>query len=50
MWLQQNLKKLGLTEGEKIKFDGKVVKKKYKKEIIYIINNPSKVIQHKNQV
>lgn len=46
----KTLKKLGLTEGKKINFDGKVVKKKFKKEIMYKINNPSKVIQYKNQV
>lgn len=37
------LKKAELQEGESLEFDGKIVAKKFDKEIIYKINNPSKL-------
>ncbi|BBI34179.1 hypothetical protein [Cohnella abietis] len=37
------LKALGLEEGNSLAFEGKVVDKKFNKEIIYKVNNPSKI-------
>ncbi|WMX53568.1 hypothetical protein [Peribacillus sp. R9-11] len=39
----KTLKKAELEEGDEIEFDGKVVDKKYDKEIRYKVNNPSKL-------
>lgn len=39
----KTLKKLELEEGDELAFDGKIVEKKYNKEILYKINNPSKL-------
>jgi hypothetical protein len=41
----KTLKKAELEEGDAIEFDGKVVDKKYNKEIRYKINNPSKLVK-----
>ncbi|MCK1990977.1 hypothetical protein GW626_11590 [Peribacillus muralis] len=41
----KTLKKAELEEGDEIEFDGKVVDKKYNKEIRYKINNPSKLVK-----
>ncbi|WP_110927897.1 hypothetical protein [Bacillus massiliglaciei] len=43
--LSKTLKKLELEEGNELEFDGKIVEKKYNKEIIYKINNPSKIVK-----
>lgn len=37
------LKAIGLEEGDSIEFEGKVVDKKFNKEILYKVNNPSKI-------
>jgi hypothetical protein len=37
------LKALGLEVGNTMKFEGKVVDKKFNKEILYKLNNPSKI-------
>lgn len=37
------LKKMSLEVGSKMKFEAKIVEKKFNKEIIYKINNPSKI-------
>lgn len=39
----KTLKKIELEIGDKIEFNGKVVEKKFNKEVIYKINNPSKI-------
>lgn len=39
----KTLKKAELQEGDKLEFDGKVVEKKFNKEIKYKVNNPSKL-------
>ncbi|MGE8077647.1 hypothetical protein [Peribacillus loiseleuriae] len=39
----KTLKKLELEEHDQIEFDGKIVDKKFNKEILYKINNPSKL-------
>ncbi|MGG4154282.1 hypothetical protein [Peribacillus muralis] len=41
----KTLKKAELEEGDQIEFDGKVVDKKYNKEIRYKVNNPSKLVK-----
>ncbi|MGG3498047.1 hypothetical protein ABES08_20320 [Peribacillus simplex] len=41
----KTLKKAELEEGDEIEFDGKVVDKKYNKEIRYKVNNPSKLVK-----
>ncbi|WP_349728326.1 hypothetical protein [Peribacillus frigoritolerans] len=41
----KTLKKAELEEGDAIEFDGKVVDKKYNKEIRYKVNNPSKLVK-----
>ncbi|PJN89753.1 hypothetical protein CVN76_13875 [Bacillus sp. mrc49] len=41
----KTLKKAELTIGDEIEFDGKVVEKKYDKEIRYKVNNPSKLVK-----
>jgi hypothetical protein len=38
------LKALGLEVGAKLEFEGKIVDKKFNKEILYKVNNPSKII------
>jgi hypothetical protein len=38
------LKALGLEVGNNLEFDGKVVDKKFNKEILYKVNNPSKIV------
>jgi hypothetical protein len=37
------LKGFGLEVGDIVEFDGKVVDKKFNKEILYKVNNPSKL-------
>ncbi|XID94779.1 hypothetical protein ACF3MZ_09775 [Paenibacillaceae bacterium WGS1546] len=37
------LKALGLEVGNELEFDGKIVDKKFNKEILYKVNNPSKI-------
>jgi hypothetical protein len=39
----KTLKKLELQEGDNLEFDGKIVEKKFNKEILYKVNNPSKL-------
>ncbi|RED66301.1 hypothetical protein [Cohnella lupini] len=39
------LKALGLEVGNSLEFDGKVVDKKFNKEILYKLNNPSKIVK-----
>lgn len=39
------LKAVGLEEGDSIAFEGKVVDKKFNKEILYKVNNPSKIVK-----
>ena len=39
----KTLKKAELAEGDMLSFDGKIVEKKFNKEILYKINNPSKM-------
>lgn len=41
----KTLKKAELEEGNELEFDGKVVDKKYSKEIRYKVNNPSKLVK-----
>ncbi|MGE7780084.1 hypothetical protein ACQKL0_08980 [Peribacillus sp. NPDC097264] len=41
----KTLKKAELVEGDALEFDGKVVEKKYNKEIRYKVNNPSKLVK-----
>lgn len=41
----KTLKKAELEEGDTLEFDGKVVDKKYNKEILYKVNNPSKLVK-----
>lgn len=41
--MSKSLEKLELKEGDKIECEGKVVHKKFKKEVLYKLNNPSKI-------
>ncbi|MGE7603643.1 hypothetical protein ACQKL5_14310 [Peribacillus sp. NPDC097675] len=41
----KTLKKVELVEGDSLEFDGKVIEKKYNKEIRYKVNNPSKLVK-----
>ena len=43
----KTLKKAELEEGDELAFDGKIVEKKFNKEIRYKINNPSKLAKSK---
>ena len=43
----KTLKKAELEEGDELEFDGKIVEKKFNKEIRYKINNPSKLAKIK---
>jgi hypothetical protein len=43
--LSNTLKKLELSPGEEISFEAKIVEKKFNKEILYKINNPSKIVK-----
>lgn len=44
----KTLKKLELEEQDQLEFDGKIVDKKFNKEILYKINNPSKLKKEVN--
>jgi hypothetical protein len=39
----KTLKKAELSEGDKLEFDAKIAEKKHTKEVLYKINNPSKL-------
>jgi len=41
----KTLKKLELVEGERLEFDGKITDKKMNKEVLYKLNNPSKIVK-----
>ena len=41
----KTLKKAELEEGNELEFDGKIVDKKFNKDIRFKINNPSKLIK-----
>lgn len=41
--MSKSLEKLELKEGDRIECEGKVVSKKFKKEVLYKLNNPSKI-------
>jgi len=44
----KTLKKLELAEGDGLEFDGKIVDKKFSKEVRYKVNNPSKLKKMEN--